>query len=291
MQVLLNSNVSDDLVKILELKQFADTCMQTELRLVPLSGIDFPNAHIELIGELNNSEGDVTGGCFLENGDIVLAHYSSNRILQFNHFKLKKEINLEWKPRDVVCQSPTLLLTSKHNKSYAEGCVRKFDLDKFDFKGNNFFESSCVFSLAISSGFLYAACSNFIVKCDLDGHFVKRYKVEERTMSVAVSKLDELISTSCHTNKVTIMNDSGEKLHSYFHKNLKYPYGLDINYSGNIFVAGKDSNNIHVLTPKAELLKIFNIASPRCIKFKENSNVFFVGSMKSTKVYEFRVDV
>lgn len=249
MQVILNSNVSDDLVKILELKQFADTCMQTELRLVPLSGIDFPNAHIELIGELNNSDGDVTGGCFLENGDIVLAHYSSNRILQFNHFKLKKEINLEWKPRDVVCQSPTLLLTSKHNKSYTEGCVRKFDLDKFDFKGNNFFESSCVFSLAISSGFLSSTI-------------------------------------------VTIMNDSGEKLHSYFHENLKYPYGLDINYSGNIFVAGKDSNNIHVLTPKAKLLKIFKIASPRCIKFKENSNVFFVGSMKSTtKVYEFRVDV
>lgn len=110
-------------------------------------------------------------------------------------------------------------------------------------------------------------------------------------MSIAISKSDEIISSCCDTNNVTIMNNSGEKLHSYSHEKLKYPYGLDVNFSGNIFVAGKDSNNIHVLTPKAELLKIFDIASPRCIKFKENSNICFVGSENSTtKVYEFLED-
>lgn len=53
------------------------------------------------------------------------------------------------------------------------------------------------------------------------------------------------------------MDDSGEKLHSYSHAKLKYPYGLDVNFSGNIFVVGQESKSIHVLTPKAELLKIF----------------------------------
>nr|XP_034310284.1 tripartite motif-containing protein 45-like [Crassostrea gigas] len=166
MQVKLNSNVSEDLVRILELKKFSDTCMQTELQLVPLCGIDFSNASIKLVAELYDSEGDVTGGCFLENGDIVLAHQSSSRILQFNHFKLKKEISLNWKPIDIVSQSPTLLLISNHNNKFTEGCVKLFDLDSFDFKDDDFFGSRCVFSLAMSSGFLYAACSDFIVKCD-----------------------------------------------------------------------------------------------------------------------------
>lgn len=48
--------------------------IETELHLVPLCGIDYANACIELIAELNGSNGDVTWGCFLENGDIILAH-------------------------------------------------------------------------------------------------------------------------------------------------------------------------------------------------------------------------
>lgn len=291
MRVKLNSNVSEDLTRILEVKKFAN--IQTEQHLVPLCGIDFANASMELICELNGSKGDVTGGCFLENGDIVLANQSSNRMLQFNNFRLKKKMNLEWKPRDVVCQSPTLLFISKHNQSHTEGCVEKFDLDKFDFIGEKFFETTRVYSLAISSGFVYAAYLDFIAKFDSEGNIVKRYKVEGNTMSVTVNKSNEIICSSCTTHVVTVMDNSGETMHSYFHAKLNYPYGLDVNFSGNIFVAGRDSNNIHVLTPKAELLKIFKeVESPRCIKFKENSNICFVGSQKSTtKVYEFLENV
>lgn len=99
------------------------------------------------------------------------------------------------------------------------------------------------------------------------------------------------------------MSSSGEKMYKYssgyymyMYTNhaLRYPRGLDVNFTGNIFVAGKDSCNIHVLTPKAELLKIFAIDSrspPTSIKLKENSNVCFVGSCEATaKVYEFQED-
>ena len=99
----------------------------------------------------------------------------------------------------------------------------------------------------------------------------------------------EIISSSCHTNQVTVMNQTGKKLHSYSHEVLKLPISLDVNFSGNIFVAGESSNNIHVLTPTAELLRIFEVASPRCIKFKENSYTCILGSYGkyTAKVYEF----
>lgn len=87
------------------------------------------------------------------------------------------------------------------------------------------------------------------------------------------------------------MDSFGKKMYSYSHEKLQYPHGLNVNFSGNIFVAGQWSNNIHVLTPRAELLKIFDVDSPRFIRFKENSYVCLVGCDNSTKVYEFQEDL
>lgn len=246
---------------------------------------------MELICELNGSKGDVTGGCFLDNGDIVLAHNSSSRILQFTNSKLTREKN-DWKPIDVACLSPSVLLISKYNALFAKGYVVKFDLDIFEFTEGNFFGTDTVYSLASSPGFVYVACSNCIVRFSSEDKTAKTFPVDSFTFSVAINKSNEIISSSCRTHKVTVMDDSGEKLHSYSHAKLRYPNGLDVNFSGNIFVVGQESKNIHVLTPKAELLKVFEVESSRCIKFKENSNVCFVGSKEgTTKVYEFREDI
>lgn len=108
----------------------------------------------------------------------------------------------------------------------------------------------------------------------MEGFIVQRYDgMDNWTCTVAINNRNEIISSSCWTHKVTVMENS-------------------VIFSGNIFVAGQGSNKIHVLTPSAELLKIFDVASPRCFKFKENSYVCFVGSLNSTtKVYEFQEDM
>lgn len=87
----LDSDVSENLTRILQVQKFSE--IQTKFHLVPLCGTDLANATMELIFELNGSKGDVTGGCFLDNGDIVLAHNSSSRIFQFTNSKLTREKN------------------------------------------------------------------------------------------------------------------------------------------------------------------------------------------------------
>lgn len=177
-------------------------------------------------------------------------------------------------------------------KSISEGCVGKFNLDRFENVEGQLIANSPVYQLAVSSGYVYAACSNFIVKFDPEGNVVQRYdEVEYGTYSVAVNNRDEIISSSLWTNRVIVMDSSGKKIYSYSHEKLSHPFGLDVNFSGNIFVAGQFSNNIHVLTPRAELMKIFDVASPRFIRFKENSYVCLVMSGNSTKVYEFQEDL
>lgn len=174
-------------------------------------------------------------------------------------------------------------------KTCNKGCVKRFSMTEFSKSKELFAKDGWTFALAYSSGFIYCACNTFIVKLDSEGNIVKKYPTENDTLSVAISKDHEIISTSCSSNGVTMMNEEGKKIFYYTHDNLKYPCGLDVDFTGNIFVAGKNSNNIHVLSSKGNLLKIFDVTAPRCIKFKENSHVCFVGTEKgTTKVYEFK---
>ena len=238
----------------------------------------------KLVRHING--GDIFGECFLENGDILLADCDSRHCLIYSNNKLVRKLTLEGYPWDVMYRKPSELLISTNVKG--RGHIAHYshvNLQKF----KNITESNVsIFQLAKSSEFIYAACATFILKLDHGGHAVEQIAVDDSTYSVAVIKRQEIISSSCHTNHVTVRNQSGVRIYSYSHKKLRHPYGLDVNFTGNIFVAGQLSNNIHVLTFTAELLRIFEVASPRCIKFKENSYTCIVGSVReTTKVYEF----
>ena len=284
--VKLHSYAAKQLSNILDTVRLGDVRMET--KSVSVWGIDLTCADMKLVFELPESGGNVTGGCFLENGDIVLVDKTSTYCLYYSNGKLVRKVQLRGNPRDVICRKPTGLMISTNANE--KGHIEQFDIQELKnirdqcITGNN----CTVYQLAISSEFIFAACSTFIVKLDHEGNSVKKIPVDSRTYSVAVNKQEEIISSSCKTDQVTVMNQSGAKLHSYFHENLRFPCKLDVNFTGCIFVAGKWNNNIHVLTPTAELLRIFEFTSPRCIRFKENSYMCIVGSTEdTTKVYEF----
>uniref|UniRef100_A0A8W8M756 Tripartite motif-containing protein 45 n=1 Tax=Magallana gigas TaxID=29159 RepID=A0A8W8M756_MAGGI len=288
LRLKLHSHFSEDLTRILQVTKFSD--IKTEIKSLPLRGIDLSCATMELICELNGCDGDVTGGCFLENGDIVLANRDSKQLLHYRNYELVQKVTIGMQPRDVVQQTPLFILVSEHHN--LKGNVGQFDLNAFKNVEEILKRDNNVYSLALSLGFVYAACSDLILKLDSKGNVVQQYKVDNYTYSVAINNKNEVISSSCATHNVTVMDNSGKKMYLYTHEKLKWPYGLDVNFSGEIFVAGKHSNNIHVLTPTAELLKIYEVESPKCIRFKENSYVCFVGSdTKTTKVYKFKEDL
>lgn len=89
-----------------------------------------------------------------------------------------------------------------------------------------------------------------------------------------------------------VMDNFGKRMYLYIYEKLIYLYGLDVNFLGEIFVVGEKSNNIYVLIFIVELLKIYEVELLRCIKFKENLYVCFVGfEIKIIKVYEFKEDL
>ncbi|XP_078320303.1 uncharacterized protein LOC144621324 [Crassostrea virginica] len=282
--VKLHSNASKQLSTILDTLRLED--VRVETKLIPIGCIDLTCANMKMVCELPESSGYVSGGCFLDNGDIVLADRNSKHCLYYRNKNLLRKISLRGTPQDMIFRKPSELLISTNANS--KGYIEHYDLDELQKFPNVQENQTFVYHLAISSEFIYVACSTFILKLDHKGNTVGKITVDSLTYSVAVNKQQEIISSSCSTDNVTVMNQAGLRMYSYSHENLKYPFSLHVNISGNIFVAGETSNNIHVLTPSAELLKIFEVASPRCIRFKENSYICIVGSNKGTsKVYEF----
>nr|XP_022306577.1 uncharacterized protein LOC111112968 isoform X2 [Crassostrea virginica]XP_022306578.1 uncharacterized protein LOC111112968 isoform X2 [Crassostrea virginica] len=284
--VKLQSDATKQLSTILDKCQIDD--VKVEAKSTPMWDIDLTCANMKMVCELPESGCNVTGGCFLENGDIVIADNNSKQCLYYSNGKLVRKIQPKGKPYDVIFRKLSGLMISSNDNN-------KGHLEQFDPQELKNISTKCitknndtVFQLAISPEFMYAACSNFILKLDHEGNTVKKIPVDTSTYSVVVNKQKEIISCSSYTHKVTVMNQSGAKLNLYSHENLRNPISLDVNFSGCIFVAGQRSNNIHVLTPTTELLRIFEVASPNCIRLNENSYMCIVGSNEGpTKVYEF----
>ncbi|XP_022304362.2 uncharacterized protein LOC111111590 [Crassostrea virginica] len=282
--VNMHSEASKQLSTILNTLGVAD--VKVEVKSTPIGSIDLTSADMKLVCELPESGAcNIFGGCFLENGDIVLADLHSKQCLYYSNENLVHKITMNGNPRDVIYWKPSGFLISTNVSG--KGHIAYYDGDKLQKYQNIKERNVSVYQLANSSEYIYAACSDFILKLDGE-NIVEQIAVDTDTYSVAVNKRQEIISSSHSTHKVTVMNQSGMKIHSYSHENLQQPYGLDVNFTGNIFVAGQLTNNIHVLTPTAELLKIFEVARPTCIKFKENSYTCIVSSYNgTTKVYEF----
>ena len=155
--VELHSDASKELLGILECFRLEEVKMMT--LSIPLGGLDFTSAKMNMVCELPDSDGDVTGGCYLENGDIVLARKSSKECLYYSNEKLVRKNILKGYPRDVICMQPSgLLISLEFNR---KGHIGIFDLvGQFNTKHIEEF----IYSLAVSSEYVYAACSTFILK-------------------------------------------------------------------------------------------------------------------------------
>uniref|UniRef100_K1RH54 Tripartite motif-containing protein 59 n=1 Tax=Magallana gigas TaxID=29159 RepID=K1RH54_MAGGI len=163
MRVQLQSTVSKDLAGILHVKTFTD--LRTHMKSIPLCGIDLTNANMKLICELPGSTDSITGGCFLENGDIVLVDNDSSHLLHYSNAVLIRTADLIMEPHDAVCQNNSLLISL--NPDFFENeksSIIQFNLDKFEKNKDEFLTEASVYSMAISGGFIYVACSDVIKK-------------------------------------------------------------------------------------------------------------------------------
>ncbi|KAK3599420.1 hypothetical protein CHS0354_036439 [Potamilus streckersoni] len=104
---------------------------------------------------------------------------------------------------------------------------------------------------------------------------------------VITNQIKTLILVSdCGNNLITCLNLEGEVKFQYRHEKLNYPTGMTTDCQGNIYICGRNSHNIHVITAEGVFLRILlskddGLHGPRSISFETNGERFIASDLSS----------
>lgn len=146
-----------------------------------------------------------------------------------------------------------------------------------------------VYGITGLNGYLYVACLTHILKLDTNGQILKRYKVDGSNNVHVTSTQSGLIVFGDYMSEIiTAIAEDGRVVWKYQSHNLKRPHDLDTDSCGNIYVAGSQSNNVHVLSNIGEPVRVIEgISSPFFFKINEEERVACVCS-KNKKIFVYR---
>lgn len=139
---------------------------------------------------------------------------------------------------------------------------------------------------------LYIACVTYILKIDKLGHILKKYDVNgSHVLHIKTTKCGLIVYSDWKLETVTAMTDEGCEVWKYQTSNLKHPRELEVDSSNNIYIAGKDSNNIHVLTSSGNCIRVIeNILTPMFCKINEDAGIMCVCSGGTDiKIYQLQI--
>ncbi|XP_048781057.2 tripartite motif-containing protein 45-like [Ostrea edulis] len=291
----MHQNYEEKFQELFKISKFAKLVLNEQSMKFSFDMNMMVHATVDVAFELVQSSGKITGGCFLQDRGILLVDARQpDKLLYFNNTgECVHKWNISFRPNDVTLKDSDVFVSSSgsyyrgiHGVTFLENQRKLIPSDRLHYCKNE----EC-FGIKCANGFIYVTCGRSILKVDADGNLVKRYLTEKETYSVAVDKNNHVIYSSCTSHSVTSLNESGRELFRYTHPDLKYPRSLDVDYEGYIYVAGRDSDNVHILSPSGQLLRIFKVSKPNCIKFKTGSRICLIGSYNSscTKIYEIKV--
>ncbi|XP_062582591.1 uncharacterized protein LOC134244334 [Saccostrea cucullata] len=232
---------------------------------------------------------DIRSMVFLSESCIMFTNWTPNgRIFMYSlnsasyDLKLEHEINIG-NSFDIVVLNKILYMTvgNELTARSVDGHVEKSFVST----------EKKYFGLAVHDGFLYAACFKSIDKLNTDFKKIKTYPTSNGVRYVVVTSKGHIVYSTCNfmTNKVTALYDQGNEIWTYSSPGLRRPYGLDKDSLDNIYVAGYDSNNVHVLTSGGTLIKIIeDMKNPVFFRVDEKRNICFVcNSHKYISIYKW----
>ncbi|XP_062616607.1 E3 ubiquitin-protein ligase TRIM8-like [Saccostrea cucullata] len=256
----------------------------------PFSDIDLLNAHFLLLYDFDIQNPNIYGGTFLPDGTFIVASYSSSKTglakysLSTDNSTLLKTFQSNSYLFDVRCVDNELYVTD-----YTKNCVNIISSDTFTTirkfsVGNNLNP----FGISVLKGVLYVACLTAILQYNMQGNLIHSYQVEEGVINVVVADNGHIVFSNVYTSDVISMDEQGKQLWKYSSPKLREPRGVDKDEMNNIYVAGYESDNVHILSSNGTLIRIVeDIPRPAFMKVKEGSNICCVCShYKNFRVYE-----
>lgn len=251
------------------------------------NNIDFNDIQLAAfveIAEFNIPGSNITGGGFLSNGQLLLCDNSSEKcIVCGEDGSIIQEIPLPGAPWDAFFESDGRILITIPDENTIVVLER------------NTLAVEKTIKLSCACGGIAKRQNKFLIGTresieEFSTDFIHlESRLKDITDDIAVDGDGCVVFGHCDNSIITKEDpDQNYKvMFTYKHEQLVEPYGLAIDNNGFIFVNGTNSNFVHILSEGGHLLKIFDIDSPQCIKFKKNSQMFFVANSKGVvKIFE-----
>ncbi|XP_056004088.1 uncharacterized protein LOC125662078 [Ostrea edulis] len=248
---------------------------------------DVHDIALSLVSEFSIGGGspNVCTGNFLSNGNFIVANYKSdgNCFIYNKDWQSTEVIDGLRYPVEAIQAGVELLVTC-----YGTQSIEVFSVDDLR-KLRSVNINEAVHGITKHNGACYVACGSKIIKIDMSGKKLRKYKVEgSNNIYISATRDGRLVYSNLSLNTVTAITDQGDTVWQYKHLKMKQPHGLDVDSVGNIFVAARGSDNIHVLSGAGTLLRIIeDILLPVFIKLMEERGICCVCSnFKIVRVYK-----
>ncbi|XP_062574815.1 transcription intermediary factor 1-beta-like [Saccostrea cucullata] len=224
---------------------------------------DVQNFNLEWSQEIHLSKKSVRSAMFLSNTDVIFPFHTTDTAKRYKYSALndkwvpKKEISFPHKIFDIQQNGGFIYASCPEN-----GAIVVLKADDFQLITTIFVGKTC-YGISFRENVMYVACYSSILKMDTDGNKLGSYPLGGGVNYVAVTKDKHIVFSNEVQHTVTSLTDKGDLVWKYKHQRLNHPCGLHIDSDDLIYVAGKDSHNIHILRNDGAILHIIkNIHSP-----------------------------
>ncbi|XP_061180322.1 transcription intermediary factor 1-alpha-like [Saccostrea echinata] len=241
------------------------------------STFDVKNLKLELCQEIKVPGGDARSLMLLSVSEMLIPNLNNANILKYYRnnatWNLQQEVQFGYKTFDIKRKNNVLFVSCPHSNVIEVISVNCFQKIRTILVG-----VSCK-GLSVWDNFLYVACYDSIIKMDTDGNKLKTFSTESGVLYVAITKKEHIVYSNYLKSQVTAITNEGTRLWLYSHPSLKFSYGLHIDCDDIIYVAGTESDNVHLLSNDGSLLRIIeNMPQPVYVILNNERNICCVES-------------
>ncbi|XP_061174013.1 E3 ubiquitin-protein ligase Midline-1-like [Saccostrea echinata] len=287
LEVGIKSTIHKSVGELIELPSLGEIYLMEGIKSLMLNETNIKHAEAQMISEFKIDVDNLRGGVYLRNNELIVTDYSKKRsrlIRCKTDGLILKEVTLKDRPWDVSLYDENHIYVTLPDVK----AILLLNTDSLNIVKRIDSGYSC-FGMSQSGNTIAIGCQLTLKVLDKDFQNIRSSSDLRNMYDVAVN-VEENIIYSSYTDHIIRKEDrKGNVLFTYYHEELKSPYGLTVDRHGIIYVNGHKSNNIHILSPDGENLRILKgVKEPLCIKFQENSNRFFVAETGGTvKIFEF----
>ena len=244
----------------------------------------------------------ISGCAVMPNGHVVLCDRENKQIkLLDDSWTITGRLNLP-DPWDVsVIDSSNVIVSLPDTKQLQK--VQVFPKMK---TGRTIQLDRICYGVAVSGQEIYTTCHDNpgqgeVKVLDLRGNIKRRLGANQdgsylftnpNYITVSASGEKIFVADSL-THTVTCLTPSGTVIYTYKYDDMRYPRGLICDSGDNVLVCGRDSNNVHTISPDGNkyhtlLTSKDGLRDPYSIAYKESEDTLIVGCLRSDELLLFK---